>query len=116
MFLDDLINGSRKQFQAPLADVLLFARDWGFDLADVKVPVRWWHGDADHIVPFAHGVHVVDRLPDADADRPARGEPPRRPRRRRGALRRPRGGGRPRRLTTSRPARRPRRPGPAPAS
>ena len=29
------------------------------------MPVRWWHGDADHIVPFAHGRHVVDRLPDA---------------------------------------------------
>jgi pimeloyl-ACP methyl ester carboxylesterase len=65
MFLDDLINGSRTQFHAPLADVMLFAREWGFDLADVKVPVRWWHGDADHIVPFAHGLHVVDRLPDA---------------------------------------------------
>ena len=65
MFLDDLINGSRKQFQAPLADVVLFARPWGFELSEVGVPVRWWHGDADHIVPFAHGQHVVDRLPDA---------------------------------------------------
>jgi len=25
----------------------------------------WWHGDADHIVPFAHGVHMVSRLPQA---------------------------------------------------
>lgn len=65
MFLDDLLNGSRKQMSAPLADVLLFTRPWGFDLAQVKVPVLWWHGDADHIVPFAHGQHVVDRLPDA---------------------------------------------------
>jgi pimeloyl-ACP methyl ester carboxylesterase len=30
------------------------------------VPVRWWHGDKDHIVPFEHGVHVVSRLPDAE--------------------------------------------------
>ncbi len=65
MFLDDLINGSRFQTSAPLADLVLFTRDWGFDLADVTVPVRWWHGDADHIVPFRHGQHVVDRLPDA---------------------------------------------------
>jgi pimeloyl-ACP methyl ester carboxylesterase len=65
MFLDDLLNGSRRQMSAPLADVLLFTRDWGFALSDVKVPVLWWHGDADHIVPFAHGAHVVDRLPDA---------------------------------------------------
>jgi pimeloyl-ACP methyl ester carboxylesterase len=65
MFLDDLLNGSRFQTSAPLADLVLFTRDWGFDLADVRVPVRWWHGDADHIVPFRHGQHVVDRLPDA---------------------------------------------------
>lgn len=32
----------------------------------LTVPVRWWHGDADHIVPFAHGQHVVERLPDAE--------------------------------------------------
>jgi pimeloyl-ACP methyl ester carboxylesterase len=66
MFLDDLLTGSRKQISAPLADLLLFSRHWGFDLADVKVPVRWWHGDADHIIPFEHGAHVVGRLPDAE--------------------------------------------------
>jgi pimeloyl-ACP methyl ester carboxylesterase len=65
MFLDDLLNGARFQTSAPLADLVLFTRDWGFELADVAVPVRWWHGDADHIVPFAHGAHVVQRLPDA---------------------------------------------------
>ncbi|GAB2988690.1 alpha/beta fold hydrolase [Nocardioides montaniterrae] len=65
MFLDDLLNGSRFQTSAPLADLVLFTRHWGFELADVQVPVRWWHGDADHIVPFAHGAHVVERLPDA---------------------------------------------------
>jgi pimeloyl-ACP methyl ester carboxylesterase len=46
-------------------DVVLFGRHWGFDLADVRIPVHWWHGDADHIIPMAHGRHVVDRLPDA---------------------------------------------------
>jgi pimeloyl-ACP methyl ester carboxylesterase len=66
MFLDDLLNGSRKQMAAPFADVVVFARDWGFRLDEVKVPVRWWHGDRDHIVPFEHGQHVVSRLPDAE--------------------------------------------------
>lgn len=65
MFLDDLLNGSRFQTSAPLNDLVLFTQDWGFAPADVRVPVRWWHGDADHIVPFAHGQHLVDRLPDA---------------------------------------------------
>jgi pimeloyl-ACP methyl ester carboxylesterase len=66
MFLDDLLNGSRKQLAAPFNDVILFTRDWGFRLDEVKVPVRWWHGDSDHIVPFAHGEHAVALLPDAE--------------------------------------------------
>lgn len=66
MFLDDLLNGSRKQLSAPFSDVIVFARDWGFRLEEVKVPVRWWHGDVDHIIPFSHGQHVVSRLPDAE--------------------------------------------------
>ena len=65
MFLDDLLNGSRFQTSAPLNDLVLFTKHWGFEAADVRVPVRWWHGDDDHIVPFRHGQHVVDRLPDA---------------------------------------------------
>jgi pimeloyl-ACP methyl ester carboxylesterase len=66
MFLDDLLNGSRKQMAAPFSDIVVFARDWGFRLDEVKVPIRWWHGDHDHIVPFEHGRHVVSRLPDAE--------------------------------------------------
>lgn len=66
MFLDDLLNGSRKQMAAPFADVVVFTRDWGFRVGDVKVPVRWWHGDTDHIIPFEHGLHMVELLPDAE--------------------------------------------------
>lgn len=65
MFLDDLLNGSRFQTSAPLNDLVLFTREWGFSPSDVTAPVVWWHGDADHIVPFAHGEHMVERLPDA---------------------------------------------------
>ena len=84
MFLDDLLNGSRFQTSAPLNDLLLFTRDWGFTAADVTVPVRWWHGDEDHIVPFRHGQHLVARLPDATLTIDRRREPPRRARHRRG--------------------------------
>lgn len=66
MFVDDLLNGNRFQSTAPINDLLLFCREWGFAPADVRVPVRWWHGDDDHIVPLRHGRHVVDRLPDAE--------------------------------------------------
>lgn len=65
MFLDDLLNGSRFQISAPMTDVVLFARDWGFTAAEVEVPVYWWHGDSDHIIPLAHGEHLAARLPQA---------------------------------------------------
>ncbi|MGJ0119805.1 alpha/beta fold hydrolase [Williamsia sp. MIQD14] len=65
MFLDDLLNGGKHRMEAPFADVVVFSRDWGFRIGDVTVPVRWWHGDRDHIIPFRHGQHVVDLLPDA---------------------------------------------------
>lgn len=66
MFLDDLLNGARFQVGAPLSDIILFTRHWGFEAADVRVPVRWWHGDADHIIPHGHGVHMAARLPHAE--------------------------------------------------
>lgn len=65
MFLDDLLNGGRKQMEAPFADVVVFCRDWGFSVSDITGPVRWWHGDHDHIIPHAHGEHMVGLLPDA---------------------------------------------------
>lgn len=66
MFLDDLLNGGRKQLTAPFSDIVVFARDWGFRLDEVKSPVKWWHGDKDHIIPYEHGLHVVQHLPDAE--------------------------------------------------
>jgi hypothetical protein len=34
--------------------------------ADVTVPVRWWHGITDHIVPIAGGEAAVSGLQDAE--------------------------------------------------
>jgi pimeloyl-ACP methyl ester carboxylesterase len=65
MLLDDLLNGSRTGLRAPIDDILLFGQDWGFSVRDVRVPIQWWHGDGDHLVPYAHGEHMVSLLPDA---------------------------------------------------
>jgi pimeloyl-ACP methyl ester carboxylesterase len=62
MFLDDIANARRRRFGAVVHDVALFGRPWGFDLNDIDVPVFWWHGDADNIVPLAHAEHSVALL------------------------------------------------------
>ena len=66
MFLDDLVLVARGRFQAIVDDARLFGRDWGFRLADVKAPVVWWHGDADHIVPLGGAQAAAATLPDAE--------------------------------------------------
>jgi pimeloyl-ACP methyl ester carboxylesterase len=64
-FLDDLLNGSRWGLRAPIYDLLLFSRPWGFRLGDIRVPIRFWHGDADHLVPVEHARHQAQRIPGA---------------------------------------------------
>ncbi|MBF6238718.1 alpha/beta fold hydrolase [Nocardia otitidiscaviarum] len=44
---------------------LLFARPWGFDPADIVVPVEIWHGDADGNVPVEDGRRLASTIPDS---------------------------------------------------
>lgn len=66
MFLDDLLHGGSRRMEAPFNDLSLFVKDWGFRVGDVTTPVTWWHGDADNIIPYAHGVHMTTLLPNAE--------------------------------------------------
>lgn len=46
-------------------DDLAFARDWGFDLARIVVPVTVWHGRHDAMVPTTHGEWLAAHVPGA---------------------------------------------------
>jgi pimeloyl-ACP methyl ester carboxylesterase len=65
MFQQDLILGSRRYMQALFLDAMLFGREWGFSLGDLRVPIHLWYGDADTIVPVRHGEHLAERIPGA---------------------------------------------------
>ena len=62
MFIDDIVLAARGGFQAMVDDGRLFGRDWGFRLTDIAAPVRWWHGDADAIIPFDDAKQAVSYL------------------------------------------------------
>jgi len=66
MFLHDIISAAQGGLRAPLSDLVLFARHWGFSLGDIGVPVKFWNGDADGVVPLSHGEVQAGLVPGAE--------------------------------------------------
>lgn len=48
-------------------DGLAAVAPWGFDLADIRVPVAIWQGREDAMVPYEHGVWLAQHVPGAEA-------------------------------------------------
>lgn len=65
MFIADILGGLAGGLRGPVYDLALFSRDWGFRLRDISVPVRFWQGDSDIIVPFNHGEHQASLVQDS---------------------------------------------------
>lgn len=57
----------RRGVDGPLADALIYARDWGFALERIRAPVAVWHGTADSTVPVAAARHYAERIPGAQS-------------------------------------------------
>jgi pimeloyl-ACP methyl ester carboxylesterase len=66
-----LIDSRRETFRQGTggiyADALLYLRPWGFDPADVKVPIVLWHGEGDQTLSPAMGRHFADVLDGSNA-------------------------------------------------
>jgi len=64
--LADLIDAARRSgVRAPIEDLILFGRHWGFELGDIKVPITFWGGTSDPIVPYVHAERQSKRVPGA---------------------------------------------------
>ncbi|MDA0813525.1 MAG: hypothetical protein O3C21_14190, partial [Verrucomicrobia bacterium] len=60
-FMDASSNGMRPL----IADGDIYSSAWGFDRADIHVPVRFWHGERDRNVPARMVREVARRIPHA---------------------------------------------------
>ena len=50
-----------------LDDDMALYNDWGFDVAEITVPVAVWHGQQDRFVPEGHGIWLAKNIPGASA-------------------------------------------------
>jgi pimeloyl-ACP methyl ester carboxylesterase len=59
-------NFSEAYRQGPEAfadEVILGSRDWGFDLAEIRGPVHFWHGELDNSTPIGMSRGMAGRVP-----------------------------------------------------
>jgi pimeloyl-ACP methyl ester carboxylesterase len=61
------VDGTARGVDGWLDDDLAFVKPWGFDVADITVPVQLWQGGQDLMVPRAHGEWLGRHVPGVDA-------------------------------------------------
>jgi pimeloyl-ACP methyl ester carboxylesterase len=62
-----LAEAFRRGGRGPAWELRLYARPWGFRLADIQMPVHLWHGERDTNDPIAMGRHLAAAIPDCRA-------------------------------------------------
>lgn len=64
-FVADFREAGRQQFTGGGWDNVAWIGDWGFDLGDVRCPVRLWYGEEDAMAAPSGGIWLEAHLPDA---------------------------------------------------
>lgn len=66
MFAYDIVTATHFGIRGPVYDIALFGAPWGFYPKDITVPIRFWHGDKDQIVPLSNSEYLAGRVPDSE--------------------------------------------------
>lgn len=65
--VENVREGLRTGWQGVAQDDIVVNQDWGFDVAEIKVRIDIWHGDADVNVPCHAGEYLHNAIPNTRA-------------------------------------------------
>ena len=68
LFLQHMREAYRQGIDGAVSDIQLLMKPWGFDLAEIKTPIRLWQGELDTMVPPVMGRYLSERLPNCKSE------------------------------------------------
>lgn len=57
-----LREGLRQGGKAAAKEVVQLMQDWGFNLANINIPIHIWHGNSDHHIPIVLGKRLTEHI------------------------------------------------------
>ncbi|SCW83829.1 Pimeloyl-ACP methyl ester carboxylesterase [Paenibacillus tianmuensis] len=58
-----------RQEEGMVHDFIIFGQPWNIPLQNIRVPVAFWHSEADHNVPISHAEYLASVIPHAELHR-----------------------------------------------